>query len=115
MVHDGDTTTQEVRTDIAIAGKDVAESIASEVEQATGMDRKARSDDTGPVVVHDRTQAVARITPLSSVTDVAPLRGAFVGDIAEIPLAARAFRDIKETAHAPDTATSHVLNAAINH
>lgn len=98
-----------------ITDKDVAESIATEIGKATGMACEAFSNDIGSVVIYDHTAAIARVTPLFSVVDVAPLCGPFVGDITEIPLAVRTFSDMKEAAHALDTATSHVLNAALNH
>lgn len=101
--------------DITITDEDVAKSIATEIEKATGMACEAFSNDTGSVVIYDHTVAIARVTPLFSVADVAPLCGPFVGKITEVPLAVRTFKDMKEATHALDTATSHALNAAINH
>ena len=100
---------------ITITSGEVAEVIASEIEKATGADCEVFANETGSVVVYDRNTVIARITPLFSVIDVAPLCGPFVGDITEIPLEARNVDSIREIAHALDTAASHALNAAINH
>ena len=99
---------------ITITDKDVAESIATEVQQATGLACEVFSNDTSSVILCDYNTAIARITPLSSVIDVAPLYGPFVDDITSIPLTVNTFKDMKETTHALDTATSHILNAALN-
>lgn len=99
---------------MTITDKDAAESIAAEVERATGMDCKAFSNETGSVIVCDRTAVIARVTELSPVVRVAPLGGPFVGEVTEIPLKARNIDGIREIANALDTATSHVLNAAMN-
>lgn len=100
---------------IAITSEEVAKVIASEIEQATGMDCKAYSNETGSVVVYDRHTVIARITELFSVVAVAQLCGPFRGDVTEIPLKARTIDNIRDIGHALDTATSHALNAAINH
>lgn len=78
--------------------------MAKSIGKATGMACEAFPNETGSAVIHDHTAAIARATPLFPVIDVAPL--------AEIPLAVRT---MQEAAHAPDTATSHVPNAALNH
>jgi len=100
---------------ITITGDDVAKSIAAEIEQATGTHCEAFANDTGSVVIYDNIAAIARVTPLSSVIDVAPLCGPFRCEITEVPLAVQTFNDMREAARALDTATSHVLNAALNH
>lgn len=102
---------------ITITDMDVAKSIATEIEKATGTDCKAFSNGTGSsVIVYDRTTVIARvIAELFPAITVSPSYGPFVGEITEIPLAVRTFNDMKEAAHALDTATSHVLNAALNH
>ena len=118
MVHNRtskQTTTQEVKMNITITDKDVAKSIATEIEQATGTQCEVFSNDTGSVIIYDHTVTVARITTLSSVIDVAPLAGPFRCENTDIPLAMQTLNGIKEIAHALDTATSHVLNAALNH
>lgn len=73
------------------------------------------TNETGSVIIYDHTKAIARVTPLFDVIDVAPLCGPFVGHITDVPLAVSTFNDMKEAASALDTATSHVLNAALNH
>lgn len=102
---------------ITITDKDVAKSIATGIEQATGTDCKAYSNETGSsVIVYNRTTVIARVTAeLFPAITVSPLCGPFVGDITEIPLTVQTFSDMRKAAHALDIATSHVLNAALNH
>ena len=71
---------------ITITGEEVAKAIASEIEQATGTHCEAFSNDTGSVVIYDNIAAIARVTPLFSVIDVAPLCGPFRCEITEVPL-----------------------------
>lgn len=85
------------------------------IAQATGTDCEAFSNDVGSVVIYNHTELIARITPLFSGVDVAPLRGPFVGHITEVPYNAWTLNDLREIGHAMDEATSHVLNAALNH
>ena len=99
---------------ITITSEDVAESIAAEIEQATGMNCKALANETGSVIVCNRTAVIARVTELSSVATVAPSSGQFIGEVTEIPLEARTIDGIREIANALDTATSHVISAALN-
>lgn len=100
---------------ITITDEDVAKSIAAEVEQATGTHCEVFTNETGSVILYNHTQVIARTTPLFSVIDVAPLAGPFRCEITEIPLAVQTFSGIKKVANALNTATSHVLNAALNH
>ena len=100
---------------VTITDKDVAELIVAEVEQTTGMDCEAFTNETGSVVVYDRHIAIARVTELSSAVAVAPLCGPFVGEIIWIPLEAETFGSLGEMAHALDRATSRALSAALNH
>ena len=100
---------------ITIKSKDVTELIVAEVECATGKDCEVFTNETGSVVIYDHTEAIARVTPLFDVIDVAPLRGSFVGEITDIPFEAETVGGLREIAHALDKATSHVLNAALNH
>lgn len=60
---------------------------------------EAFADGTGSVVIHDHAKAIARVTPLSDVIDVAPLRGPFAGHVTGVPPAA----------------STHIPNAALNH
>lgn len=97
---------------IEIKSKDVAKAIADAVEQATGEYCEAFSNATGSVVaLHDTM--IARITPLFSVVDVAPLDGPFRCEITEIPMEASTVSGLMEIAHAIDEAASHVLAAAV--
>lgn len=100
---------------ITITGEEVAKTIAAGVEQTTGKTCEAFTNETGSVVVCDRNTVIARVTPLFSVIDVAPLCGPFVCDITEVPFDAWNIDDIREIANALDTAISHVTNAALNH
>ena len=99
---------------ITITDREVAESIAAAIEQTTGMDCQAYSNEVGSVIVYDRHTVIVQVTPLFSVIDVTPLHGPFAGETTEIPLEARTIDGIREIAHALDTATSHALNAALN-
>lgn len=99
---------------ITITGKDVAESIATEIGKTTGMACEVFTNKTSSVIIYDHTKAVARVTPLFDVIDVAPLCGPFVGHITDVPLAVSTFDDMREAASALDMATSHILNAALN-
>lgn len=93
----------------------MAKSIATEIGMATGMACEVFSNDTGSVIIYDHTKTIARVTPLFDVIDVAPLCGPFVGHITDVPLAVQSFDDMNEAAHALNEATSHALNAALNH
>lgn len=100
---------------ITITDKDVAKSIATEIGMTTGMACEVFSNETGSIIIYDHINAIARVTELFDVVDVAPLCGPFVGHITDVPLAVSTFKGMKEAGHAVDTATSHVLNAALNH
>lgn len=101
--------------EVTIDSKEVAEEIAAQVEQATGIDCEAFTNDCGSVVIYSHTAVIARITPLFSVIDVAPIGGLFDSEIVNIPLEAETIGGIREIAHALDRATSLVLNAAMHH
>lgn len=91
--------------------KDVAKTIAKKIEEATGEHCEACSNGTGSVIaLHDTM--IARITPLPSVMDVAPLDGPFYRETTEIPLEARTVGELMDIAPAIDEATLHVLAAA---
>lgn len=100
--------------EVTITSKDVAETIATHVEQTTGMNCETFTNDVATVILH-HTQAIARITPLFSVIAIEPIGGTFAGEITEIPLEARTIDGIREIANALDEATSHVLSAAMHH
>ena len=109
------TTTQGEKTEVKINSKEVAEAIAAKVEQVTGLDCEAFANETGSVVVHNHTQAIAQITPLFSVMDVESVGGLFDGETVCIPLEAETIGGIREIVNTMDRATSHVLNAAMHH
>lgn len=97
---------------IEFTSKEIAEAIAEEIEEATGECCEASSNATGSVVtLHDTM--IARITPLFSVMDVAPLEGPFRCEITEIPLGAETVNGLREIGHAIDKAALHVLAAAV--
>ena len=101
---------------IAVTDKDVAESIAAEIRKATGTDCEAYHKGGASVIVYDRTTVIARvITELFPAIAVVPLCGPFASVITDIPPAVRTFNDMKKAARALDIATSHTLNAALNH
>lgn len=100
---------------ITITSEEVAKVIAAEIEQATGIDCEAHTDHINTVITYDHTKTIAQVATLFGVIAVAPSRGQFVGDITKIPLEARTIDGMMEIAHALTTATSHALNAALNH
>lgn len=90
----------------------MAKAIAQQVEEATGEYCEAFSNTTGSIIaLHDTM--TARITPLFSVMDVAPLDGPFRCETIETPLEARSVNELREIAHAIDEAASHVPAAAV--
>ena len=66
--------------EVKINSKEIAEAIATKVEQVTGLDCEAYANKTGSVVVYNRTQVIAQITPLFSVMDITPVGGVFDGE-----------------------------------
>lgn len=100
---------------ITITDKEVAESIATEIEQATGTDCEAHTDHINTVITYNHTTTIAQITTLFGVIAVAPSRGLFAGKVTTIPLESQTIDGTREIAHALTEATSHVLNAALNH
>lgn len=101
--------------EVKINSKEVAEAIAAKVEQVTGHDCEAYTNQAGSVVVHHHTQVIARITPPFGVMDVEPVGGLFDSETVCIPLEAETIGGIREIVNAMDRATSHVLNAAMHH
>ena len=100
---------------ITITDKDAAKVIAAEIEQATGTHCETHTDHINTVIIYNHTTTIAQITPLFGVITVTPSRGLFAGEITTIPLEARTIDGMREIAHALTKATSHVLNAAMNH
>ena len=100
---------------ITITGEEVAEVIAKEIEQATGLACEVCANGDDSVLVHDHTTSIARVTEMLAAIAVAPLCGPFVGDITWIPLEARNLDSIREVGQAIENAASHALNAALNH
>ena len=99
---------------VKINSNEVAEAIAAKVEQVTGHDCDAFSNETGAVIVYRRTTVIAQINPLFDVMDVQPVGGPHDGETVYIPLEAETIFGIREIVNAMDRATSHILNAA-NH
>ena len=101
---------------IEITSKDVAKSIAADIEEATGTHCEAFTNEAGSIVLYDHTTVIARVTAeLFPYIVVNPLYGSFAGETTSIPVAVRTFDDMKEAASAMDIATSYTLNAALNH
>lgn len=71
--------------EVKIKSEEIAEAIAAKVEQVTGLDCEAYSNDTSAVVVINHTKVIARLTPLFSAMDVEPVGGLFDGKPACIP------------------------------
>lgn len=100
--------------EVSLTSKEVAETIAAQVEQATGLDCEAYSNEVGSVVVFRTGAVIARITPLFSVMDVTPVGGTFDGENVEVPLEARTVDGLREMARSIDEAAAHVLSAAMD-
>lgn len=100
--------------DITMDSKEVAETIAAQVAQTTGMHCEVFANEGAAIIIH-HTDVIARLTPLFSVIDVAPIGGESQCDITEIPLEAHTINGLMEISSAMDEATAHVLNAAIHH
>lgn len=101
--------------EVTINSREVAEAIAAQVGQTTGIDCEAFANESGSVVVFDGTTVIARVAQLFSVVDVSPIGGLFDGEIVSIPTEARTVNSIREIGAALDRAAAHVLNAAMHH
>lgn len=101
--------------EVKINSKEVAEAIATKVEQVTGHDCEVFANKTGSVVVYHHTQVIAQITPLFSVMDVTPVGGLFDGGTVCIPLKAETIYGLKELAEIYDEAAMRVISAAVKH
>lgn len=99
--------------EVTLTSKEVAETIAAQVEQSTGLDCEAYSSETGSVVVFRTGTVIARITPLFDIMYVTPVGGPFDGENTEVPLETRTVDGLREMARSIDEAASHVLNAAM--
>ena len=100
---------------IAITSEEAAKVIAEEIEQATGTNCEAHTDHINTVITYDHTTTIAQVSTVFGVIAVAPSRGPFAGEVTEVPLEAETIGGMREIAHALTKATSHVLNAALNH
>lgn len=100
--------------EVSLTDKEVAETIATQVEQSTGLDCEAFTSETSAVVVLHRTTVIAQVTPLFSVMYVTPIGGLFDGESTEVPLEAETVDGLREMARSIDEAASHVLNAAMD-
>ena len=100
--------------EVSLTSMEVAETIAAQVEQATGLDCEAYSNEVGSVVVFSTGAVIARITPLFSVMDVTPVGGTFDGENVEVPLEVRTVDGLREMARSIDKAAAHVLSAAMD-
>lgn len=99
--------------EVTLTSKEVAETIAAQVEQSTGLDCEAYSNEVGSVVVFRTGTVIARITPLFDIMYVTPVGGPFDGENTEVPLETRTVDGLREMARSIDEAASHVLNAAM--
>ena len=109
------TTTQGAEIEVKINSKEIAEAIATKVEQVTGLDCEAYTNQAGSIVVHDHTRAIARITPPLGVVDVTPVGGVFDGETVCIPLAAETIGGLREIANAMDEANMRATSTAAAH
>ena len=100
--------------EVTFTSKEVADAIATRIDQATGMDCETFSNQIGSVLVLHGTTVIARITPLPSVIDVGPVGGTFNGEVTEIQRETRTVNGLREIARALDEAMAHVLSAATN-
>ena len=108
------TTMKGQKMEVSLKSKEVAKTIAAQVEQSTGLDCEAYSNEVGSVVVFHHTTVIARITPLFDIMDVTPVGGTFDGEITEVPLGARTVDGLREMARSIDEAAAHVLSAAMD-
>lgn len=99
--------------EVTLKSKEVAKTIAAQVEQATGLYCEAYSNEVGSVVVFRSTAIIARIAPLFDIMYVTPVGGPFDDENTEVPLEAKTVDGLREMARSIDEAASHVLNAAM--
>ena len=99
--------------EVTFKSKEVAEAIATQVEQATGKDCQVFTDDIGDAVILHHTTVIARITELFSVIDVVPVGGTFSCEVTEIQREIRTVNGLREVARALDEATAHVASASL--
>ena len=100
--------------EISLTSKEVAETIAAQVEQSTGLDCEAYSNEVGSVVVFRTGAVIARITPLFSVMHVTPVGGTFNDEDTEVPLETRTVDGLRQMARSIDEAAAHTLSAAMD-
>lgn len=101
--------------EIKINSKEIAEAIATKVEQVTGLDCEAYTNQTGSIVVYNHTRVIARITPIINVVDVVPVGGVFDGETVCIPLKAETIYGLRELTETYDEAAMRVTSAAVAH
>jgi len=101
--------------EVKINSKEIAEAIAAKVEQVTGLDCEAFTNQAGSIVVYDHTRVIALITPLINVVDVVPVGGVFDGETVCIPLEAETIYGLKEIAAMMDEANMRATSAAVAH
>lgn len=100
--------------EVTLTSKEVAETIAAQVEQSTGLDCEAYSNEVGSVIVFRHTTVIARITPLFDIMYATPVGGSFDGENVEAPLEARTVDGLRQMARSIDEAAAHVLSAAMD-
>lgn len=100
--------------EVKLTGKEVADTIAAQVEQATGLDCEAYANEAGAVVVFRHTTVIARISPLFDIMDGTPVGGTFDGENVEVPLEVRTVDGLRQMARSIDEAASHALSAAMD-
>lgn len=101
--------------EVKINSKEIAEAIAEKVEQVTGRDCEAYTNQAGSIVVYNHTRVIAQITPIVDVVDVVPVGGVFDGETVCIPLKAKTIYGIKEIAAMMDEANMRATSAAVAH
>ena len=101
--------------EVKINSQEIAEAIAAKVEQVTGLDCEAYTNQVGAIIVHNLTQVIARVTPLISTVEVTPIGGTFDGEPIAIPAEARTINGLKEIADAMDDANMRAISAAVKH
>lgn len=100
--------------EISLTSKEVADAIAAQVEQTTGLDCEAFTGETGAEVMFRHTTVIARITPLFSVMHVTPVGGTFNDEDTEVPLEVRTVDGLRQMARSIDEAAAHTLSAAMD-
>ena len=99
--------------EVKINGKEVAEAIAEQVAQTTGLDCEAFHNHNDAVIVYRCRTVVARVTELFGVITVAASSDPSSVKCADIPCETKTIDGLMEIAHALEKAKANVVDAAM--